>query len=211
MSIFAARHSPRALALQCRQHGCDIGRVTLYPISGGWVLLELRTGDGNNENAFANHVASVCGSPTCEACPRMEFLQERRIRKNFVSFVPTARTGGATAGHGSWTCGRCTKHASPPFPLELFEKIHLHRLYRPGMVPARPPSDLYVQVVRTAISNYDGRGTSFQLLERGVSALFGAGCQLNMLNVQMRTPFWRPFFFSQKNTKISATRIAVNS
>ena len=147
------------------------------------MLRELTTGDGRDENAFAHRVASVRGSPTCEACPRMEFLQEKRIRENFVSFVPTAPNGGATAGHGPWTCGRCTKHASPPFPLELFEKIHFHRLYRPGMVPRRPPSDLYVQVVRTANSNYDGGGTSFRIAERGVSALFGAGCQLNMLVV----------------------------
>ena len=137
-----ARRTPWVLVRQCRQHSCDIGQVTLYPISGGWVLRELTTGDGNNENAFANHVASVRGSPTCEACPRMEFLQEPSIRKNFVSFVPTACTGGATAGHGPWTCGRCTKHASPPSPLECFEKIHFHRLYRPGMVPREPPAIL---------------------------------------------------------------------
>ena len=174
------------------------------------MLLELTTGDGRDENAFADHVASVRGSPTCEACPRIEFLQEQRIRKNFVSFVPTACTGGATAGHGPWTCGRCTKHASPPFPLECFEKIHFHRLYRPGMVPREPPSDLYVQVVRTANSNYDGRGTCCRIAATQDSHLFGAGCQLNMLNVQMRTPF-SPLFFLQKNTKISATRIAVNS
>ena len=73
-SIVAARRSPRALALPCRQHGCDISQVTLYPISGGSVLLELRTGDGNNENAFADNVASVGGSPCCEACPRTKFL-----------------------------------------------------------------------------------------------------------------------------------------
>ena len=78
-SIVAARRTPWALVRQCRQHSCDIGQVTLYPISGGWVLPELTTGDGNNENAFANHVASVRGSPTCEACPRMEFLQEPRV------------------------------------------------------------------------------------------------------------------------------------
>ena len=96
-SIVAARRTPWALVRQYRQHGCDISQVTLYPISGGSVLLELTTGDGNNENAFANHVASVRGSPTCEACPRMEFLQEKRIRENFVSFVPTAPYGGVTA------------------------------------------------------------------------------------------------------------------
>ena len=141
-SIVAARRTPWARVRQCRQHSCDIGQVTLYPISGGWVLPELMTGDGNNENAFADHVASVGGSPTCEACPRMEFLQEPRIRKNFVSFVPAASTGGATAGHGPETCSLRTKHASPPSPLECFEKIHFHRLYRPGMVPREPPAIL---------------------------------------------------------------------
>ena len=48
------------------------------------------------------------------------------------------------------------------------------------------------------------------LPERGVSALFGAGCQINMLPVRVVGSF-SPLFFSQKNTKISATRIAVNS
>ena len=103
-SIVAARRTPWLLVRQCRQHSCDIGQVTLYPISGGWVLRELTTGDGRDENAFANHVASVRGSPTCEACPRMEFLQESSIRKNFVSFVPTASNGGTTAGHDPGTC-----------------------------------------------------------------------------------------------------------
>ena len=137
-SIVAARRTPWALVRQCRQHSCDIGQVTLYPISGGWVLRELTTGDGNNENAFANHVASVRGSPTCEACPRMEFLQEPSIRENFVSFVPAASTGGATAGHGPETCSLRTKHARPPSPLECFDKIHFHRLYRLGMFPRDP-------------------------------------------------------------------------
>ena len=73
-SIVAARRSPRALALPCRQHSCDISRVTLHPISGKWMLLELTMGDGNDENAFGHHVASVGGSPCCKACPRTKFL-----------------------------------------------------------------------------------------------------------------------------------------